>query len=355
MATTPAFGDEPARREAVAARDRAADGAFVYAVTTTGVYCRPSCPARRAQPEHLRFFADPAAAARAGFRPCRRCRPDEPALSRHVAAIEAACRLIEAAETPPDLGAIAARAGLSRFHFHRVFKAATGLTPKAYAAGWRAKRVRAALAAGASVTEAIYEAGFGTSSRFYAEAATRLGMPPRAWRDGGAGAHLRFALSATSLGAILVAASERGIAAIDLGDDAETLLARLRARFPAAALIGGDPDFARLVAQVIALVEHPETAADLPLDIRGTAFQERVWRALQAIPPGTTLSYAALAERIGAKGAARAVARACAANPLAIAIPCHRVVRRDGAVSGYAWGVGRKRALLAREATENKA
>ncbi|MGC8523051.1 MAG: bifunctional DNA-binding transcriptional regulator/O6-methylguanine-DNA methyltransferase Ada [Acidibrevibacterium sp.] len=344
------FHTEATRREAVAARDRAADGAFVYAVTTTGVYCRPSCPARRAKPEHLRFFADPAAAARAGFRPCRRCRPDEPTASRHAAAIEAACRLIEAAETPPDLGAIAARAGLSRFHFHRVFKAATGLTPKAYAAGWRAKRVRAALAAGASVTEAIYDAGFGTSSRFYAEASRRLGMAPRAWRGGGAGARLRFALCATSLGAILVAASEQGIAAIELGDEREALLADFQARFPEAELIGGDADFARLVARVVALVEHPERAADLPLDIRGTAFQERVWRALQAIPPGMTVSYAALAERIGAKGAARAVAGACAANPLAVAIPCHRVVRSDGALSGYAWGVGRKRALLAREA-----
>ncbi len=344
------FHTESARRDAVAARDRAADGAFVYAVTTTGVYCRPSCPARRAKPEHVRFFATPAQAARAGFRPCRRCRPDEPAAGRHAAAVEAACRLIEAAETPPDLGAIAARAGLSRFHFHRVFKAATGLTPKAYAAGWRAKRVRAALAAGASVTEAIYDAGFGTSSRFYAEASRRLGMAPRAWRGGGAGACLRFALGATSLGAILVAASEQGIAAIELGDEGETLLADFQARFPEAELIGGDADFARLVTRVIALVEHPEMAADLPLDIRGTAFQERVWRALQAIPPGMTVSYAALAERIGAKGAARAVAGACAANPLAIAIPCHRVVRSDGALSGYAWGVGRKRALLAREA-----
>lgn len=345
-----AFPNESARRDAVAARDRAADGAFVYAVTTTGVYCRPSCPARRAKPEHVRFFATPAQAARAGFRACRRCRPDEPALSRHAAAVEAACRLIEAAETPPDLRAIAVRAGLSRFHFHRVFKAATGLTPKAYAAGWRAKRVRAALAAGASVTEAIYDAGFGTSSRFYAEASRRLGMAPRAWRGGGAGARLRFALGATSLGAILVAASEQGIAAIELGDERETLLADFQARFPEAELIGGDADFARLVTRVIALVEHPEMAADLPLDIRGTAFQERVWRALQAIPPGMTVSYAALAERIGAKGAARAVAGACAANPLAIAIPCHRVVRSDGALSGYAWGVGRKRALLAREA-----
>ncbi len=352
-----AFPTESAQRDAIAARDRAADGAFVYAVTTTGVYCRPSCPARRAKPEHVRFFATPAQAARAGFRPCRRCRPDAPpAVSRHAAGVEAACRLIEAAEEPPALDALAACAGLSRFHFHRVFKAATGLTPKAYAAGLRARRARAALAAGASVTAALYDAGFGASSRFYAEASGRLGMAPRAWRDGGAHARLRFALGETSLGAILVAATEKGIAAIDLGDDAETLLARFQARFPAAVLIGGDAAFERLIARVVALVEHPETTADLPLDIRGTAFQERVWRALQAIPPGATASYAALAECIGAKGAARAVAGACAANRLAVAIPCHRVVRGDGALSGYAWGVDRKRELLAREtaAAENK-
>ncbi len=345
-----AFHTEPARRDAVAARDRDADGAFVYAVTTTGVYCRPSCPARRAKPEHIRFFTTPAEAMRAGFRACRRCRPDEAAgASRHAAGIEAACRLIEATEAPPDLDTLAACAGLSRFHFHRVFKAATGLTPNAYAAGIRAQRARAALAAGASVTEAIYDAGFGSASRFYTEASGRLGMAPRAWREGGVRASIRFALGETSLGAILVAATDQGISAIELGDDAETLLRRFQARFANATLIGGDPDFERLVARVAALVENPGAASDLPLDIRGTAFQERVWRALRLIEPGETISYAALAARIGAPGAARAVASACAANRLAVAIPCHRVVRGDGAVSGYAWGVARKRALLARE------
>ncbi len=348
---------EDPRWAQIAARDPAADGAFVYGVTTTGVYCRPSCPARRAKPDHVRFFATPAQAAQAGFRPCRRCRPETPTATRHAAGIEAACRLIATAEEPPSLDALAACAGLSRFHFHRVFKAATGLTPKAYAAGLRAGRARAALAAGAPVTAALYESGFGASSRFYAEASGRLGMAPRAWRDGGTGARLRFALGETSLGAILVAATEKGIAAIELGDDAETLLVRFQARFPEATLIGGDADFERLVARVVALVEQPGAAADLPLDIRGTAFQERVWRALRRIAPGETISYAALAERIGAKGAARAVASACAANRLAVAIPCHRVVRGDGAVSGYAWGVERKRALLAREANgvKNKA
>jgi AraC family transcriptional regulator, regulatory protein of adaptative response / methylated-DNA-[protein]-cysteine methyltransferase len=345
------FSTDEARWAAIAARDPAADGAFVYAVTTTGVFCRPNCPSRRPSPANVRIFATPADAVRAGFRACLRCRPTEASQTPHAAAVAAACRQIEAAQTPPSLDTLAAAAGLSRFHFHRIFKSATGLTPKAYASAERARRARAELAGGASVTEAIYGAGFGSNGRFYAEAGERLGMPPRAWRNGGdGGAKIRFAVGETSLGAILVAATDKGICAIDLGDDPEKLVRGLQDRFPKAVLHGADPQFEALVAQVVGLVENPALGIDLPLDIAGSAFQERVWRALRAIPAGTTASYAEIAARIGAPGAARAVARACAANPAAIAIPCHRVVRTGGALCGYRWGVARKRALIAREA-----
>lgn len=339
------------RWAAVQARDPAADGRFVYSVKTTGVYCRPSCGARPARPENVAFHATPAEAERAGFRPCRRCRPDTPPLAQRQAALVAElCRAIEAADEPPALEALAERAGLSVSHLHRTFKAVTGLTPRAWAAAQRAQRLRAALdAPGARVTDAIYDAGYGAASRFYEEAGEVLGMTPTAWRAGGADTDIRFAIGQCSLGAILVARSGRGVCAISLGDDPEQLARELQDRFPRARLMGGDADFERLVAQVVGLVEAPGQGADLPLDVRGTAFQQRVWQALRAIPPGTTASYAEIAERIGAPAATRAVAQACGANPLAVAIPCHRVVRRDGSLSGYRWGVERKRSLLARE------
>ena len=314
----------------VIARDPQADGSFWYSVNTTGVYCRPSCAARRARPEHVRFHASREGAERAGFRPCKRCRPDQPDLqAQHAALVADACRLIESAEQAPDLATLAANAGLSPFHFHRVFKAGTGLTPKAYAKAHRARRVRSELARSESVTTAVYDAGYNSSGRFYAEAGGVLGMRPRDYRAGGTNTAIRFAVGECSLGAILVAASDRGICAI---------------------LIGGDAAFEQLVARVVGFVEAPEIGLDLPLDVRGTAFQQRVWQALRAIPAGATMSYSEVARAIGAPKATRAVAGACASNPIAVAIPCHRVVRNDGGLSGYRWGVERKRALLGREA-----
>ncbi|WP_211091354.1 bifunctional DNA-binding transcriptional regulator/O6-methylguanine-DNA methyltransferase Ada [Pseudothauera rhizosphaerae] len=272
-----------------------------------------------------------------------------PAAARHAALVAELCRYIDAAETPPTLDQLAARAGLSAWHLQRVFKAATGLSPRAWAAARRAERLRTALAGGARVTDALYEAGYGSSGRLYEDADAALGMSPGQYRAGGRDAEIRFALGQCSLGAILVARSVRGVCAIALGDDPQALLDELQARFPAATLIGADADFEALVARVVGLVEAPATGADLPLDIRGTAFQQRVWQALRRIPPGETVSYAELARRIGAPAAVRAVAGACAANPLAVAIPCHRVVRSDGGLAGYRWGVARKRALLERE------
>ncbi len=337
------------RWAAVMGRDRAADGAFVYAVATTRIYCRPSCPARRPRREHVRFFADPAAAARAGFRACKRCAPARAAGHAHTARVAAACRRIEAADEAPGLEELAAAAGLSPSHFHRVFKAATGVTPKAYAAAVRGERVRGELAAQPTVTAAIYGAGFGSSGRFYEGAAATLGMTPTAYRAGGAGETIRFALGECSLGSILVAASARGVCAIALGDDPGALLRELQDRFGRAELIGADPTFEGWVAKVVALVERPGGDLDLPLDVRGTAFQRRVWEALRAIPCGETRSYAQLAAALGAPRSTRAVARACATNALAVAIPCHRVVRSDGGLAGYRWGVERKAKLLAAE------
>jgi len=339
------------RWAAIVRRDPAADGRFYYSVSTTGVYCRPTCAARLARREHVRFHLTCAEAEGAGFRPCKRCRPNEaPLAERQASAVARACRLIEAAEESPGLDALAAAAGLSRFHFHRVFKAVTGLTPKAYAAAHRANRVRDELTRSPTVTDAIYGAGFNSNGRFYATSSKVLGMTPTDFRAGAPGASIRFAVGECSLGSILVAASDKGICAILLGDDPDALARDLQDRFPKARLIGGDPGFERWVAEVVGFVEAPQLGLALPLDVRGTAFQQRVWRALSEIAPGSRASYAEIAGRIGAPKAVRAVAKACAANPLAVAIPCHRVVRHDGALSGYRWGVERKRALLAREA-----
>lgn len=347
----PTFQTDEARWAAVLARDSAAEGAFLFSVRTTGVYCRPTCAARQPRRENVAFYATNAEAEAAGFRPCKRCKPTEPALAeRRAAAAALACRLIDEAETPPALDDLARAAGLSPHHFHRVFKEAVGVTPRAYAAQRRAERVRQGLSQAGSVTEAIYEAGFNSGGRFYETSGEVLGMTPTAFRAGGRGAAIRFAVGECSLGSVLVAASERGVCAILLGDDPDALVRDLQDRFDRAELIGGDRDFEALVAKVVGLVENPRQGLDLPLDVRGTAFQHRVWRALREIPPGSRESYADVARRIGAPAAVRAVAGACAANALAVAIPCHRVVRQDGAVSGYRWGVERKEALLAREA-----
>ena len=346
-----AFANEADRWAAVTRRDPAADGQFFYSVSTTGVYCRPSCPSRQARREHVQFHPTIAGAERAGFRPCKRCRPNQPAMTdQRALAVRRACRMIERADGLPALDALAKAAGLSRFYFHRVFKSVTGVTPKAYAAAHRARRVRDELTRQTRVTDAIYGAGFNSNGRFYAAAPGVLGMTPTRFRAGGAGESIRFAVGECSLGSVLVAATGKGVCAITLGDDPETLVRDLQDRFPNAQLVGGDARFEKLVAKVVGLVETPAAAIDLPLDVRGTAFQQRVWQALRKIPAGSTRSYADIARRLGAPPAVRAVAQACGANPLAVAIPCHRVVRQDGNVSGYRWGVERKRALLEREA-----
>ncbi len=340
------------RWAAVAARDAKADGRFVYSVKTTGVYCRPSCAARRAQPENVQFHATAADAERAGFRPCKRCKPDRASLAEQQAdKVAALCRLIDNAETVPSLETLATHAGLSAYHLHRIFKAVTGLTPRAYAAAHRANRVRAELDRSSTVTDAIYSAGYSSNGRFYEEANGVLGMTPTNYRAGGTNMDIRFAVGECSLGSILVATSDRGVCAILLGDDPNELARELQDRFPRAMLIGGDAGFEELVAKVVGLVESPRLGLDLPLDVRGTAFQQRVWQALREIPAGKTVSYTEIAKRIGVPKSVRAVAQACSANSLAVAIPCHRVVRHDGGLSGYRWGVERKRALLEREAT----
>jgi AraC family transcriptional regulator of adaptative response/methylated-DNA-[protein]-cysteine methyltransferase len=338
------------RWKAVVARAREADGTFYYSVKSTGVYCRPSCGARLPNPENVRFHLTRDDAERAGFRPCKRCKPGEPSLGeRYAATVADVCRAIERSESMPSLAALAKRAGLSLHHFHRVFKGVAGLTPREYGAAHRANRVRDELRRSATVTEAIYDAGFNSSGRFYASTDQMLGMTPTDYRAGGLHAEIRFAVGECSLGSILVAKTSKGVCAILFGDEPEALVRDLQDRFPRATLLGGDEAFERVVAKVVGFVEAPALGLDLPLDVRGTAFQQRVWQALREIPPGSTASYSEIAARVGAPKAGRAVARACAANPLAVAIPCHRVVRQDGALSGYRWGVERKRTLLKRE------
>lgn len=347
---------EDARWASVMQRDPSADGTFYYSVRTTGVYCRPSCASRLARRENVRFHATCADAERAGFRPCKRCRPNERPLTEQYAAVVAkACRVIESTDTIPSLDALAKVANMSRFHFHRVFKSITGVTPKGYATAHRTRRVRDELSQvsrNPTITRAIYEAGFNSAGRFYATSSEVLGMTPTDFRSGGSGTSVRFAVGECSLGSIIVAAAEKGVCAVLLGDDPEALVRDLEDRFPKAQLIGGDARFEQLVARVVGLVEAPALGFDLPLDVRGTAFQQRVWQALLEIPVGATASYAEVAARIGAPKAVRAVARACASNSIAVAIPCHRVVRSDGALSGYRWGIERKRVLLDRESAE---
>ena len=335
----------------VLSRDRSADGSFWYSVTTTGVYCRPSCPSRTANPGNVRFHASIAAAEAAGFRPCLRCKPREPALdARNAETVARICRLIEEVEEIPSLSQLAEAANLSPGYFHRIFKATTGVTPKAYAAHHRARRMREKLREQATVTEAIYAAGFNSSGRFYEKAGEMLGMRPTDYRAGGANAEIRFAVGKCSLGSLLVASSGKGVCAIMMGDDPGALLRELQDRFPKSRLIGGDAAFEKLVGSVVGMIETPSLGLDLPLDVQGTAFQQRVWKALRAIPAGTTATYSEIAKKIGAPQSVRAVAGACAANPVAVAIPCHRVVHKDGSLSGYRWGIERKRALLDREA-----
>jgi AraC family transcriptional regulator of adaptative response/methylated-DNA-[protein]-cysteine methyltransferase len=343
------------RWEAIVSRDAAADVHWFYGVTTTGVYCRATCPSRRPLRENVRLFETRDAAEAAGFRACKRCDPSGAGVeARRAAVVADACRLIEESDERLDLASVAAAVGMSPFHFHRTFKSATGLTPRAYADAHRGQRVRDTLVDTSSVTDAIYDAGFGSSARFYATANERLGMTPTKFRAGGPNEVIRFAVGECSLGHVLVAATDKGVCAVQFGDDPDELVHALEERFPHAELVGGDPDFESVMAQAVGLVEHPADPVDLPLDIRGTAFQERVWNALRQVPAGTTTTYQELARGFGAPTTARAVANACAANAIAVAIPCHRVVRTDGSLAGYRWGVERKRALLDREAAVNE-
>src|ERR1700731_4167316 len=344
------MADDP-RWARIVARDKTADGCFWYSVTTTGIYCLPSCPSRTANPRNVQLHDTLAAAKATGFRPCKRCKPDGISIEGENAAIIAqACRLIEESEEEPSLNDLAEAVGRSPSYFHRMFKAVTGLTPKDYAVAHRAAKVRQGLDSGNSVTEAMYDAGFNSSGRFYEKSTGLLGMTPTQYRAGGANEEIKFAVGQTFIGAILVASSTKGVASILLGDDPDELVRELQDRFPKARLIGADRNYEALVARVVGFIEAPRLGLELPLDVRGTAFQRRVWQALQGVPIGQTVSYAEIARRIGSPQAVRAVAGACAANHLAVAIPCHRVVRNNGSLSGYAWGVERKQALLTREA-----
>ncbi|WP_151704265.1 bifunctional DNA-binding transcriptional regulator/O6-methylguanine-DNA methyltransferase Ada [Nitrincola alkalilacustris] len=355
MVTVSRFATEESRWQALLARDQHAKGVFVYAVKTTGIYCHPGCASRLPKRENTLFFDTVEEAVQAGYRPCKRCKPDAiSAQTRVQELITQACRQIDESEAPPTLASLAAQAGLSQWHFQRVFKTAVGMTPKQYAKARQVERFRDSLKESESVTSAIYDAGFGSSSRAYENTRERLAMSPSLYRKGGAGLTIRYAITSCFLGWITVAATDKGICAIEFGDDPATLLTQLQDRFPKALLSEADKTFSELVQQVIAFIKAPSKGIELPLDIQGTAFQEKVWQALREVPPGSTVSYTDIAQRIGSPKAVRAVAQACASNKLAVIVPCHRVVRSDGALSGYRWGVERKRELLKREKDTSK-
>lgn len=343
------YATDEARWTAVQQRDREADGAFLFGVVTTGVYCRPGCASRTPRRENVRFFTTSADAERAGLRSCKRCVPTADAPDDRAELVRRACAIIDGTETPPTLTDLAEALGVSRFHFQRLFKQVIGVSPKQYALARRRDRLEAQLRGAESVTSALYDAGLTSSSQLYGSEQMSLGMKPTEYRKGGAGQHLRIATARSYLGWVAVAATERGISAIELGDTPEAVEQRVRDRFPAATFAENDADFAEAVAQVVAFLEQPARGLGLPLDIQGTAFQRRVWDALRQVPAGSTVSYTQLANQIGSPTAARAVAGACAANTLAVAIPCHRVVRENGDLSGYRWGIERKRTLLERE------
>lgn len=343
------YDTDAARWRAVRERAAAADGTFVFAVRTTGVYCRPSCPSKRAKRGNIAFFATCDAAEHAGFRACRRCHPRRKSTDGPLAAaVSDACRKLVAGDSP-RLDALARAAGYSPAHFHRAFKRIVGMTPRAYAEAHRFGALRRGLAAGRDVTSAIADAGFASPSRVYERTQAALGMTPGAFRRGGDAQAIRYAVTRTPLGWLLVASTERGVCAIELGDSRAALERDMRSRFAAARRVDADADLAAHLANVVAYLDEPARGLVLPLDIRGTAFQHRVWQALKAVPPGTRTTYGELAAAIGATNSARAVARACATNPVALAIPCHRVVAKDGTLAGYRWGVKRKAALLERE------
>lgn len=343
------YRTEQERWDALVRRDPLAGDAFRYAVRTTGVYCRPGCSSRLPNRQSVQFFETALEAEQAGYRPCKRCDPAAPLNDRYTDVIARACQWIEAAEKPPRLRDLAQRAGFSPYHFHRLFKRLVGITPKQYYLEKRLKHVRARLREEETVTGAVYAAGFGSGSQFYQKSAETLGMKPSVYQKGGQGMKVYYTVAQSYLGWVLVAATEQGICAIDFGGSAEELKSGLADHFPQAECIEGGAEFQGWVESVLAFLESPRHGSDLPLDIQGTAFQRRVWAALREIPPGQTVSYTELAERIGSPNAVRAVARACASNKIAALIPCHRVVRADGALAGYRWGIERKRMLLDRE------
>ncbi|MGN6031029.1 MAG: bifunctional DNA-binding transcriptional regulator/O6-methylguanine-DNA methyltransferase Ada [Thermomicrobiales bacterium] len=345
------YATDDARWQAVLDHDPQADGAFFTCVHTTGIYCRPTCPARRPNRENVSFVTTREEARRAGFRPCKRCTPDNETSfpQRQTETIARACDRLQASEDRLTLEQLAAEFGMSPFHFHRVFKHVTGLTPKAYADAHRTERVRDRMTAAPSVTAAIYDAGYAANGRFYEASAQTLGMTPTRYRAGGAGAVIQATVAPCSLGHVLVAATPTGLCSVMLGDDPDRLQRSLRDRFPRAEFAPEDAAFAQIVSAVVAQIEEPARSFDLPLDIRGTAFQQRVWQALRTIPAGQTATYSEVAAAIGEPKAVRAVAQACANNRIAVVIPCHRVVGKDGSLTGYAWGTERKRALLDRE------
>ena len=347
------FISEEQRWEAVVVRDPSAGSAFIYGVRTTGVYCRPTCSSRRPNRGNVAFFSTWRQAEAAGFRACKRCCPRGERTPEH-AAVLAACRHIEACDEPPSLAEIASRVGLSPSYFHRLFFRVTGVTPKAYAGARQTERLRNGLKTARTVTEAVHQAGLGSSSRCYENAVQNLGMTPGDYRRDGAGQTIRYAVTPCHLGWMLVAATNIGICLIEFADTAEELSGRVDFRFPAAEIRADDEGFQAMVKQVLTFIEAPQAGLNLPLDIQGTAFQTRVWKALQAISAGETRTYTQIATSIGQPTAARAVAGACAANKLAVAIPCHRVIRGNGDLSGYRWGLDRKERLLRRESESNR-
>ncbi len=353
VAVSQAFVTDEDRWQAVAGRNPQADPHFFYAVRSTGIFCRPSCGSRTARRENVRFLDSSAEALAAGFRPCLRCRPmEKPLASEWAEAVARACRSIERSPDVPSTPELARAAAMSTSHFQRVFKRVTGMTPKSYALSVRVARVQSELRRDGTITDAVYNSGFNSSSRFYEGASKALGMGPSDFRSGGAGITMRFGTRPCSLGFVLVAATAVGVCAVLLADDPAKLREELNMRFPRAEIVPADDRFEAWMAAVVDLVEAPGSRVELPLDVRGTAFQHLVWQALREIPAGSTASYSEIAERIGRPTAARAVAAACAANRVAVVIPCHRVVRSDESVSGYRWGVERKRELLRRERSE---
>ena len=344
------MADDDARWEAVSRRSPEADGQFVYAVTSTGIYCRPSCPSRRPKRENVRFFATGEAAAAAGFRPCLRCHPDDVSTQQRVVA--KVRELLDTLEPAPSLAQLGEAVGMSPYHLQRLFKKATGLSPREYAALQRAERLKAELRQGATVTGALYDAGYGSARAMYDQAHRHLGMSPGAYKRGGQGVTIGYTLFDTPLGRMLLAATASGVCAMRFGSD-ESLLADLQHEFPRSTLVAGGDELEPFVAAVLSYLTGGERRLDLPLDVQATAFQQRVWGALQAIPYGETRSYQQVAKSMGEPKAVRAVARACATNPVALAVPCHRVVRAGGELSGYRWGVERKRRLLDQEQRQN--